>query len=466
MIMQNINRIHFIGIGGVGMCGIAEILLHRGYQISGSDQADSAVLQRLRTLGATVHLGHAAENIDGTDVVVKSSAIKADNAELSAAEARGVPIVLRAQMLAELMRDQYSIAIAGTHGKTTTTGLVTSIFTAADLDPGYVIGGKLNSAGVNARAGNSRYFIVEADESDASFLHLKPTIAIVTNIDADHMETYNNDFNRLKAAFFQFLQNIPSDGLAIMCLDDPIIAAMLPTISQAVMTYGFSEQAAIRAVDWQQRGLQSVFCVQRGADHPDLTITLNMPGKHNVLNALAAIAVATKLEVADSAMATALQNFAGTGRRFQLHGELAFNNAKILLVDDYAHHPCAIAATIQAARQAWPDRRLLVAVQPHRYSRVQDLMNDFAKALAGVDVLLVLDIFAAGEAAIASVDSQVLCEQIRQHDGAEPIYVGAPQNLEKTLQDVVRDGDVLLMLGAGSIGKLAIEMAEKYRSPS
>lgn len=463
IMMETVKKIHFVGIGGVGMCGIAEVLLSQGYQISGSDRLDSSVARRLRSLGADVHVGHATAHIDGADVVVKSSAVSADNAELHAAAEQGIPIVLRAQMLAELMRGQYGIAIAGTHGKTTTTSLVTSVLTAGDLDPGFVIGGKLNSAGVNARSGGSRYFVVEADESDASFLHLQPIMAVVTNIGADHMETYNNDFACLQDAFLAFLHALPFYGVAVICIDDPVINEMLPIIAAPVMTYGFSEQAQIRAVNWQQNGLQSCFTVQRYANFPDLQVVLNMPGEHNVLNALAAIAIATKTGVADQAICTALAKFAGVGRRFQIYGELAFDASKVLLVDDYGHHPCEVTATIQAARQAWPERRLLLAFQPHRYSRVQMLFDDFAKALAAVDVLLILDIYPAGEIAIPGIDSRALCQRISQLADVEPVYVGAEENLENILPTVVQDGDVLLMQGAGSIGKLVLALAEQYK---
>jgi len=462
MMIGSVKHIHFVGIGGVGMCGIAEVLLNQGYQISGSDCADPAVIQRLRCLGATVHIGHSAQHIEGADVIVRSSAVNADNVELRAAATNGIPVVLRAEMLAELMRCHYAIAVAGTHGKTTTTSLVTSLLAAGKCDPSFVIGGKLTSMGVTAHLGSSPYFIVEADESDLSFLHLKPMMAVVTNIDADHMATYHNDFTCLQDAFLQFLQALPFYGLAVMCIDDPVVGALLPKVKQPVMTYGFSEQADIRAVNWQQDGLQSHYIVQRYADLPDLPIILNLPGRHNVLNALAAIAIATKLKVPDQAICAALENFAGVGRRFQIHGELVFDTRKVLLVDDYGHHPSAVTATIQAARQAWPGRRLLLVFQPHRYSRVHALLDDFANALATVDVLLLLDIYAAGETAIPDIDSQTLCQRIRKQQGVEPIYVGDEMNLENKLKAVVRDGDILLMQGAGSIGKLALAIREKY----
>ncbi|MEE9452323.1 MAG: UDP-N-acetylmuramate--L-alanine ligase [Gammaproteobacteria bacterium] len=460
---ERIERVHFIGIGGVGMCGLAEILLNQGYQVSGSDRADSAAIKRLRELGASVSVGHSAEHIHVADVVVKSSAVADDNVELQTALAKNIPVILRGEMLAELVRQHYTIAIAGTHGKTTTTSLTTSVLIEAGMDPMFVIGGKLNSAGVNARLGSSHYAVVEADESDASFLYLQPTIAVIGNIEADHLETYGNDFSQLEAAFIKFSKQLPFYGLGVVCIDDPIVKKLLPDIKRSVLTYGFSEGADIQALNLEEDGLYSIFTVKRSANRTELKVKLNMPGRHNVLNALAAIVVATELDVADDAICNALENFSGVGRRLQIHGELDFNHKKILLVDDYGHHPTAVSATIKAAKQAWPDRRVLFAFQPHRYSRVQALFDEFAQALSASDALLVLDIYSAGEAVIPGVDSQALCQRIVECQGVKPIYVGAEENLPAALADVAQENDVLLMQGAGSIGKLALEMAERYK---
>lgn len=466
--MRRVKRIHFIGIGGAGMGGIAEVLLNQGYEISGSDIAVNANTLRLTELGATVILGHQAENIEGVSVVVVSSAIKADNAELLAAQEQRVPVVRRAEMLAELMRFRHGVAVAGTHGKTTTTSLVASIFAQAELDPTFVIGGLLNSAGSNARLGSSKYLIAEADESDASFLHLQPMVAIVTNIEADHMDTYDGDFSRLEDTYIEFLHNLPFYGLAVMCVDDPVVEALLPRVGRQITTYGFSAEADVRAIDYRQEGGQSHFTVIRD-QHEPLAVVLNLPGRHNVLNALAAVAVASDEGIADQAIQQALNSFAGIGRRFQHYGSFQLadeqTNGDVMLVDDYGHHPSEVAATIAAAKAGWPDRRLVMAFQPHRYSRTRDLYEDFVNVLSQVDVLLLLEVYSAGETPISGADSKSMCRSIRLRGQLDPVYVASADQLSGVLADIIEPGDLVLTQGAGNIGALARQLADCELQP-
>lgn len=464
--MRRVKRIHFIGIGGAGMAGIAEVLLNQGYRISGSDIADNANTERLTQLGACVVFGHAAENVAEASVVVVSSAIKADNAELLAAQELRIPVVRRAEMLAELMRFRHGIAVAGTHGKTTTTSLLASVFAEAGLDPTFVIGGLLNSAGSNARLGNSKYLIAEADESDASFLHLQPMVAVVTNIEADHMDTYEGDFNKLLDTYVEFLHNLPFYGLAVMCIDDPVVAELIPRIGRQAITYGFSEQADVRAVDYRQTAGQSRFTVLRDG-HAPLEVVLNLPGKHNALNALAAVAVATDEGVSDKALQAALNRFEGIGRRFQHYGDFVApqwsaqqkQQGHVMLVDDYGHHPSEVEATIKAAREGWPDKRLVMAFQPHRYSRTRDLYEDFVNVLSQLDTLLLLEVYGAGEPPISGADSRSLSRSIRQRGQVDPVYVSSPDELVDVIGDILQPNDLLLTQGAGNIGALAKRLA-------
>jgi UDP-N-acetylmuramate--alanine ligase len=455
--MRRIHAIHFVGIGGSGMSGIAEVLLNLNYEVRGSDLKASDATRRLEGLGATVALGHRAENVDGADVVVVSSAVDENNPEVARALERRIPVVQRAEMLGELMRFRYSIAVAGTHGKTTTTSLVASVLAEGGLDPTYVIGGRLKSAASNARLGAGQYLVAEADESDASFLHLQPVIAIVTNVDADHLGTHGGDFEKLKASFVEFLHNLPFYGLAVVCLDDANTAALIPQIARPFLSYGFDERADIRAVDVERRATRTHFTVLRPGE-PPLPVTLNLPGRHNVLNALAAIAVATELEVEDAAIQRALANFQGIDRRLQWLGDLDTSVGRITLVDDYGHHPTEIAATVEAARQGWPDRRLVLAFQPHRYSRTRDLLDDFARVLADLDVLLVAEVYAAGEAPIPGADAKALCRAIRSRGGVEPVLVDRMEELPAALAAIVHDGDVVLCMGAGNVGAVAHEL--------
>lgn len=459
MELGRIRRVHFVGIGGAGMGGIAEVLLNQGYAVAGSDRSENAMTRRLQSLGATVHLGHDAAHIDNADAVVISSAVAADNPEVLAARERRLPIVPRAEMLAEIMRFRYGIAIAGTHGKTTTTSLIASLLAEAGLDPTFVIGGKLNSAGTNARLGTSRYFVAEADESDASFLYLKPMMSVVTNIDADHLGTYDDSFDKLRDTFLTFLHHLPFYGLAILCVDDPVVCEVLPNVARPMITYGFAPQADVRAIDHQQRGLQNHFTVLRKNREP-LPVILNMPGTHNVQNALAAIAIASELNVADSVIQRALLQFAGVGRRLQIYGEYPIAEGAVTLIDDYGHHPREISATLESIRKAWPERRLVMTYQPHRFTRTRDLFEDFSRVLSTVDVLLMLDIYSAGEPPITNIDSRSLCRNIRQHNKVDPVFVGAIEALPQTLTHVLQDGDILLMQGAGDIGAMATRLAE------
>lgn len=457
--MGRIKHIHFVGIGGVGMAGIAEVLLSQGYRVSGSDLSDNTLTKRLRSVGAEVYQGHNAMHVENADVVVRSSAVDVNNVELVAARDARIPIVQRAEMLGELMRFRYGIAIAGTHGKTTTTSLMTSILAEEGVDPTFVIGGRLNSAGSNARLGTGRYLVAEADESDASFLHLNPMISIITNIDADHMGTYHNDFSELRKAFIEFLNRLPFYGLAVLCAEDPEIRRILPDVSRPYVTYGFEEDADFRATLILQTGTRMHFVVERPHTNK-LEVTLNLPGKHNVLNALAAIAVATELKISDQAIQRALENFSGIGRRFQIYGDFTLQNGgSITLIDDYGHHPREIAATIQAARQSWPDKRFVMVYQPHRYTRTRDLFNDFCTVLSNPDALILLDVYSAGESPIEGADGVSLKEAIAERGKVVPHFLTEHAVLADLLQKILRDGDVLLMQGAGNIGTLASNLA-------
>ena len=457
--MRRVERIHFVGIGGAGMSGIAEVLVNEGYHVSGSDLAPNAVTNRLADKGAEIFFGHQASNIDGSSVVVASTAIDQTNPELAAARELRIPVVRRAEMLAELMRYRHGIAIAGTHGKTTTTALVTQIYSEAGLDPTFVNGGLVKSAGTNARLGSSRYLIAEADESDASFLHLQPMVCVVTNIEADHMDTYGGDFEVLKQTFVDFLHNLPFYGLAVMCIDDPVVRELLPRIGRQVITYGFSEDADVRLVDYDQRGQQGHFSILRKGK-PALQIKLNIPGKHNALNATAAVAVATEEGVADEAITRALAEFEGTGRRFDHLGEFETGNGKVMLVDDYGHHPSEVDVTIQAARAGWEDKRLVMVFQPHRYSRTRDLYDDFANVLEQVDVLVMLDVYAAGEVPIAGADGRALCRTIRGRGKLDPIFVPNIDALPSALANILQNDDLVLTQGAGDVGKIARQLAD------
>ena len=453
-----IRHIHFVGIGGAGMSGIAEVLLNQGYAISGSDLGDSATTRRLQQLGARIHIGHDAAHIAGADCIVTSTAVKADNPEVVAAHAKLLPVVPRAIMLAELMRMKKGIAIAGTHGKTTTTSLVASVLAAAELDPTFVIGGKLNSAGANARLGSGEYIVVEADESDASFLNLLPVMAVVTNIDADHMDTYGHDFGRLKQAFVDFLHHMPFYGAAIVCVDDANIRGLLGDIQRPITSYGVSEDAQVRALDIRAVDGQMHFRVQRrnGVHLPDLAVVLNLPGHHNVLNALAAIAVAVELNIPDAALLEALAGFKGVGRRFQRYGEAALpSGGTATLVDDYGHHPVEMAATLAAARGAFPGRRLVLAFQPHRYTRTRDCFEDFVKVIGHADAVLLSEVYAAGEAPIVAADGRALTRALRVAGKVEPVFVDEIATMPQAILDNARDGDVVLCMGAGSIGAVA-----------
>ena len=460
---HKVRRIHFVGIGGSGMSGIAEVMLNLGYEVSGSDLAENAATRRLAGLGARVDIGHRSENIAEADAVVVSTAVKDDNPEVLAARARQIPVVPRALMLAELMRLKQGIAVAGTHGKTTTTSLVASILAAGGLDPTFVIGGRLNSAGAHAALGSGEFIVAEADESDASFLHLTPVIAVVTNIDADHMETYGHDFGRLKQAFVDFLQHLPFYGAAILCEDDRNVREIMPAVSKPIIRYGLAESAHIRAVDIRHEGAQMKFSVLRPGSAPKLDIVLNLPGVHNVLNALAAIAVADDVGVSDAAIVTALAEFKGVGRRFQRYGEVALKGGgHFTLIDDYGHHPAEMAATLAAARGAFPGRRLVLAFQPHRYTRTRDCFEDFVRVLTSADVLLLAEVYPAGEAPIVAADGRSLARAIRVTGTLEPIFVEDIGEMPQQVLAVARDGDVVLTMGAGSIGGVPGKLAHGH----
>ncbi len=456
-----IRHIHFVGIGGAGMSGIAEVLLNQGYVVTGSDLGENAATRRLAQRGARVHLGHDAAHIEGADCLVTSTAVQADNPEVVAARARLVPVVPRAVMLAELMRMRKGVAIAGTHGKTTTTSLVTSVLAAAGLDPTFVIGGRLNSAGANARLGSGEHIVVEADESDASFLNLLPVLAVVTNIDADHMDTYGHDFGRLKQAFVDFLHRMPFYGAAVVCVDDPAIRSLLPDIARPITSYGLSEDAQVRALNVRAEGTQMRFTAQRrnGVTLPDLDVVLNLPGLHNVLNALAAIAVAVELGVPDDAVLRGLAEFHGVGRRFQRYGEVpvpaANGTGHYTVVDDYGHHPVEMAATLAAARGAYPGRRLVLAFQPHRYTRTRDCFEDFVKVMAQADAVLLAEVYAAGESPIVAADGRSLARALRVAGKVEPVFVDDIAAMAEAIHHQARDGDVVLCMGAGSVGAVA-----------
>jgi UDP-N-acetylmuramate--alanine ligase len=461
-----IRHIHFVGIGGAGMSGIAEVLLNQGYRISGSDLGESTATRRLVALGAQVFVGHDAAHIEGADAIVTSTAVKEDNAEVIAAHAKLVPVVPRAVMLAELMRMKKGVAIAGTHGKTTTTSLVASVLAAAHLDPTFVIGGRLNSAGANAQLGSGEYIVVEADESDASFLNLLPVLSVVTNIDADHMDTYGHDFGKLKSAFVDFLHKMPFYGAAVVCVDNDAIREILPQIARPITSYGFSEDAQVRAINVRAVDTQMHFTVQRrnGVELPDLDVVLNLPGHHNVLNALAAIGIAVELGVDDAAVQRALAEFKGVGRRFQPYGEARLpGGGSCTVVDDYGHHPVEMAATLSAARGAYPGRRLVLAFQPHRYTRTRDCFEDFVKVIGQADAVLLAEVYAAGEAPIVAADGRSLARALRVAGKLEPVFVDDIAAMPQAVLDNARDGDVVLCMGAGTVGTVAgrvIELAQ------
>ena len=463
--MRRIQCIHFVGVGGSGMSGIAEVLVNLGYQVQGSDLKANAVTEHLAGLGVRIFIGHNAEHIGNADVVVASSAVGRANPEVAAALAKRVPVVPRAEMLGELMRFRYSIAVAGTHGKTTTTSLVASVLAEAGVDPTFVIGGRLKSAGSNARLGAGRYLVAEADESDASFMHLQPMIAIVTNIDNDHLATHDGDFSLLRQSFIDFLHNLPFYGLAVLCADDEHVRGMLEAVGRPFVTYGLGESgpADISAANIERLGVQSRYQVLR-AGHEPLQVTLNLPGRHNVLNSLAAVAVATELEMPDAAIQRAFANFQGIDRRLQQLGELQWSGGRALLVDDYGHHPTEVAATLEAVRQGWPERRLVLAFQPHRYTRTRDLLDDFGQALSGCDVLLVTEVYAAGEAPIAGADGRAICRAVRSRGVVEPVFVERVETLPEALRAVLHDGDLVLTMGAGNIGAVAHDLKSRLAS--
>lgn len=456
-----VQKIHFVGIGGVGMCGIAEVLHNLEFDVSGSDTTDGANTRRLSDMGVKIYIGHSADHISGMDVVVVSTAVDETNPEVVAAKAQKIPVIPRAEMLGELMQLQRGIAIAGTHGKTTTTSLVASLLAEGGLDPTFVIGGRLNSAGTNARLGHGEYLVAEADESDASFMHLHPLMSVVTNIDADHLSTYGGDFSVLKQAFIDFIHNIPFYGVAIMCVDDPVVREILPSIHKPVMTYGTSPTADLQVSKITQQGNKTSFTVSLYDEQEWLQVTLNQPGKHNVLNAVAAIAVAHELGVSDSAIVKALDEFGGIARRFQINGEAEVNGGNVLFVDDYAHHPREIAVTLEAARNGWPDRRLVVVFQPHRYSRTHDLLDDFAAVFSDQDPLVVTEVYAAGESVISGADGRSLCRTIRARGLTNPVFVEGVDDLPGVLGSMLKDGDLLLTLGAGNIGQIAATLPQQ-----
>jgi UDP-N-acetylmuramate--alanine ligase len=471
--MRRIRRIHFIGIGGAGMSGIAEVLLNQAYDISGSDLRESAVTDRLKKMGADIFIGHKAENIIGADVIVNSTAVDESNPEMVNARENRIPIVRRAEMLAELMRYRHGIAVAGTHGKTTTTSLLTSILAAADLDPTFVIGGLVHSTGSHAKLGTSQYLVAEADESDASFLHLQPMVSVITNIDMDHMETYEGDFSRLKKTFIEFIHNLPFYGLLVVCGDDPVVQELLPDISRPIITYGFDEGNDYRAEQICQDEMHTKFIVKgkllkEKLDIDELSIALNMPGKHNVLNSLAAIAVAVDEDVAASAIQSGLASFQGVGRRFQVYGDYSVSDGDLtgtaMLVDDYGHHPREVEATIQAVRDGWADRRLVMIYQPHRYTRTRDLYEDFVDVLSRVDVLILLDVYSAGEEPIAGADSRHLSRSIRTRGQIDPIFIEGIDGVPALIKDIVKPGDIVITQGAGNVGSLAATLAKRQLS--
>jgi UDP-N-acetylmuramate--alanine ligase len=453
--MRRIRCVHFVGIGGSGMGGIAEVLLNLGYAVQGSDLRHNDVTERLQQLGARIVLGHDAANVQGADVVVASTAINRENPEIATALAQRIPVVPRAEMLGELMRFRYAIAVAGTHGKTTTTSLVASILAEGGEDPTFVIGGRLKSAGSNARLGAGRYLVAEADESDASFVHLQPMISIVTNIDNDHLVTHGGDFQKLKQSFVDFLHNLPFYGLAVLCNDDEQLRSILPEVGRPVITYGFSDTADVRATELRRDGQQTHFLVQRPAHADALAVTVNLPGLHNVLNSLAAIAVASELAIPDVAIQQGLANFQGIDRRLQHIGDVQTSAGRVTIVDDYGHHPTELAATLDALRQSYAGRRIVVVFQPHRYTRTRDLLDDFARVLSGADALLVTEVYAAGETPIDNADGRAICRAVRGHGKTEPVFVPKVEEIAGALRALLRDGDVVAMMGAGSISAAA-----------
>ncbi|HEX5125747.1 MAG TPA: UDP-N-acetylmuramate--L-alanine ligase [Rhodocyclaceae bacterium] len=459
---HKVKRIHFVGIGGSGMSGIAEVLCNLGFEISGSDLADSAVTRRLQAQGVRVSIGHVAENVVGADAIVTSTAVRGDNPEVVYARSNQIPVVPRAHMLAELMRLKQGIAIAGTHGKTTTTSLTASILAEGGLDPTFVIGGRLNSAGANAKLGSGDFLVAEADESDASFLYLNPVISVVTNIDADHMETYGHDFSRLRQAFVDFLHRLPFYGVAVLCADDVHVREIIPFVSKQIVRYGLAADAEVRAENIETSGTQMRFdCVRKNGHVTRMPVMLNLPGMHNVQNALAAIAVATELGVSDAAIQKALAEFNGVGRRFQRYGEVAApSGGSFTLIDDYGHHPAEMAATLAAARGAFPGRRLVLAFQPHRYTRTRDCFEDFVRVLGTVDALVLAEVYAAGEAPLVAADGRSIARALRVSGKIEPVFVEDINDMPKSILEVVRDGDVVLTMGAGSIGAVPGKLAQ------
>jgi len=462
--MRRIHCVHFVGIGGSGMSGIAEVMLSLGYKVQGSDLNTNKQTRRLEKQGATVFIGHAAGNIRDADAVVVSSAVDETNPEVAAAREQLMPVVQRAEMLAELMRFRYSIAVAGTHGKTTTTSLVASVLAEGGLDPTFVIGGRLKSADANARLGQGEYLVAEADESDASFVHLKPMLAVVTNIDADHMSTYDGDIEKLRAGFVEFLHNLPFYGLAVVCGDDPGIQEIMGSIGRAVVTYGLDDEADLRAENVEFDAGLTRFDVIRGGDKPPLGVSLQLPGIHNVRNALAAIAVAQELQIGDEAVVRALDQFEGIDRRFQNLGDVDTVAGKVMLIDDYGHHPTEVAATLAAARTGWPGKRVVLVFQPHRYTRTRDLMDDFAQVLSEADVLILLDVYAAGEAPITGADGRAIARAVRSRGSVEPVFVESLDELQPVLVDVLEDGDLVLTMGAGDIGAYAAGLPDLLRN--
>jgi UDP-N-acetylmuramate--alanine ligase len=460
--MGRVKQIHFVGIGGAGMSGIAEVLHNLGYQVSGSDMKQNRATQHLQDLGVQVHMQHNEDHINGSDVIVMSSAVSNDNPELMAARQKRIPIVRRAEMLAELMRFRQGIAIAGTHGKTTTTSLIASVLAEADLDPTYVIGGLLNSSGSNANLGSGKYFVAEADESDASFLHLQPVLAVLTNVDSDHLDTYEGDFQNLKNNFLEFLHRLPFYGLAVLCVDDEGVNSILPDLSRPNVTYGLTEKADYRATNIRHDKAKTFFSVSKAGQENWLEIELNMPGDHNVRNALAAIAIADELDVDKQSIINALSKFAGIDRRCDVLGEIEISGKRVLLIDDYAHHPVEIAAIISSVRNGWPSKRIVTVFQPHRYSRTRDLFDDFCQVLSELDVLILLDVYAAGEAVLSAADSRSLSRSIRMRGKLDPVYVEQREELQTMLSNIVEDEDILLMLGAGDIGNLSRELSTCY----
>ena len=457
---KRIKHVHFVGIGGAGMGGIAEVIANIGFSVSGSDIAESPMTQRLSGIGITVYKGHATKNIQGANVVVVSSAIDEGNPEIMAARENNIPVVPRAEMLAEIMRFSNGIAVAGTHGKTTTTSLVTSVLAEGGLDPTFVIGGKLNSTACNSKLGTGEYLVAEADESDASFLLLKPMISIVTNIDADHLSTYDGDFEKLKATFVEFLHHLPFYGLAILCVDDEHVCDILPKVTRTIVSYGIHYPADIRAMDVRYDATQSYFTVLREGK-PALDITLNMPGEHNVQNALAAIAVATEIGVSNEAIINGLKKFQGVGRRFEFYGDIQTKQGLVTLVDDYGHHPTEMRATMRAVRTAWPERRMVVLFQPHRFTRTRDLFEDFSMVLSEPDVLLLMDVYAASEEPIAGADGRSLSRSIRNRGQVDPVFIESDDDLDDMLLSQLQEGDVLLTLGAGDIGAISASLPER-----